>query len=112
MWQCKSSLFLLCAIFCDVSHGKESECRWDVHNCGQVEFVCNPEQSIHLDAKESMPEKKHCLAIHDDDKGELENYEIGVDMLSHESIEGINSGNLGIVFNYQDELNYDFVYLE
>merc|ERR1712179_707764 len=46
------------------------------------------------------------------DLGKFKNYEIEVDMRSLQSNEGQNSGHLGIVFNYLDQLNYDFVYLE
>ena len=54
----------------------------------------------------------HCFAINDNDRGEFENYEIEAEMLSLESNEGQNSGYLGIAFNYLNEHNYDFVYLE
>jgi hypothetical protein len=110
MFHYKSIILLLCVICCNVSDA--FECKWDVHNCGQNEVICNTGESVYLDAKEPIPDKDHCLAIEDNDKGEFENYEISVDMLSLESIEGTNSGNLGIIFNFQDELNYDFVYLE
>ena len=53
----------------------------------------------------------HCFAIFDDDQGEFKNYEIKAEMLSLESSEGSNSGNIGLVFNYMDDENYDFVYL-
>ena len=51
------------------------------------------------------------MAIFDDDQGEFKNYEINAEMLSLESTEGTNSGNIGLVFNYMDDANYDFVYL-
>lgn len=44
--------------------------------------------------------------------GKFTNYVMEVDVLSLESNEGQNSGYLGIAFNYLDQNNYDFVYLE
>ena len=55
---------------------------------------------------------EHCFAIKDTSLGKFRNYEIEAEMLSLESNDGQNSGYLGIIFNYQDQLNYDFVYLE
>ena len=94
------------------------ECKWDVHNCGHNEVLCNPVESVHLDAKlpfANVPPRKanleHCFAIQDNDKGQFQNYEVSVEMLSLESTEGINSGNVGMIFNYLDDMNYDFIYL-
>ena len=85
---------------------------WDIHNCGHAEFASTPEQSIYLDAKhKQLEEYEHCYAIHDEGKGEFKSYEISVDMMSLESVEGVNSGNVGLIFNFLDELNYDFVYI-
>lgn len=46
---------------------------------------------------------EHCIAIFDHDQGEFKNYEIKAEMLSLESSEGSNSGNIGLVFNYMDD---------
>merc|ERR1711962_1056779 len=106
-------LFLLPSFFCVFALDPKADCKWDIHNCGHSETLCVPEESVYLDAKGQKSSKHdHCLAIQDEDKGEFENYEISVEMLSLESTEGINSGNVGIMFNFLDEMNYDFVYLE
>ena len=94
---------------------QKRDCNWDVHNCNHAEVLCNSEEeeSVYLDAKDpNAEESDHCYAILDEDKGEFKNYEISVEMLSLESTEGTNSGNVGIMFNFLDEMNYDFVYLE
>ena len=74
-------------------------------------MLCNDKESILLDSKLSQS-TGHCLGIKDKDYGKFSNYEIQVDLLSLESNEGQNSGYLGIAFNYLNEQNYDFVYLE
>ena len=74
-------------------------------------MVCNDKETILLDSKQSKS-SGHCLGIQDKSYGKFGNYEIQVDLLSLESNEGRNSGYLGIAFNYLDEKNYDFVYLE
>ena len=101
---------------CISSYKAESTFQWDVKNCRHNEILFDPEKSVYLDAKESFsPTKKerleHCMAIFDNDQGEFKNYEIKAEMLSLESTEGTNSGNIGLVFNYIDDANYDFVYL-
>ena len=98
------------------SYKAESAFQWDVRNCRHNEILFDPEKSVYLDAKESFGPPKterpeHCMAIFDDDQGEFKNYEINAEMLSLESTEGTNSGNIGLVFNYMDDANYDFVYL-
>ena len=118
MWNyCRVSIFL--HLFrLSLSTNVAPECKWDVHNCGHAEVLCYPDESVHLDAKLSFlvePPRKanleHCFAIQDQDKGQFQNYEISVELLSLESTEGINSGNVGLMFNYLDDDNYDFVYL-
>jgi len=74
-------------------------------------MLCNDKESILLDSKLSQS-TGHCLGIKDKDYGKFSNYEIQVDLLSLESNEGQNSGYLGIAFNYLNEQNYDFLYLE
>ena len=102
-------LSLVCSSLSTDSHGIRE---WDIHNCGHVEFSSKPVESVYLDAKQrQLEEYEHCYAIQGNGKGEFKNYEISVDMLSLESVEGINSGNVGLMFNFLDELNYDFVYL-
>ena len=54
----------------------------------------------------------HCFTINDNDKGDFDSYEISVDMLSQQSSDGENSGNLGLIFNYEGPVDYDFVYLK
>ena len=56
----------------------------------------------------------HCLAIKkfSDDLLSFDDYGISVSMLHVKSNRDPKIfGNLGLVFNYQDEFNYDFVYL-
>ena len=97
------SISVLAAV--EASSGK-----WDVMNCNQVELSCG-DDSILLDAKRPLDEEQ-CIAIKDQDYGDYKNYEIEVDLLSLESVEGQNSGNIGVIFNYLDRRNYDFIYLE
>ena len=86
-----------------------STCSWDILHCDQEE--CNAEGSILLNSKRPL-NREHCLAIKNSKEEKFQNYAIEVEMLSLESNEGKNSGYLGIVFNYLDLMNYDFVYLE
>ena len=95
-----------------------ADCKWHFHNCLNAEILCYPDESVHLDAKIPFPVNPlkganldHCFAIQDVDKGQYQNYEVSVELLSLESTEGTNSGNVGIVFNYLDDMNYDFVFL-
>ena len=88
-----------------------SLCKWDVSNCNQIEVSCGDKESVLLDAKRPLDED-HCIAIKDKDYGDYTNYEIDVDLLSLESAEGINSGYIGIIFNYLDQRNYDFINFE
>jgi hypothetical protein len=103
-------------------------CKYDVHNCAHVEVICGGfEETLHLDAKHlnvtsrhissvsiqfSQPSLEQCFAIKDDDKGKFGNYELEVEILSFESVRGINCGHLGVIFNFRNEMNYDFVFLE
>ena len=74
-------------------------------------MVCNEKETILLDSKQSKS-SGHCLGIQDISYGKFSNYEIQVNLLSLKSNEGRSSGYLGIAFNYLDDENYDFVYLE
>ena len=85
--------------------------KWDVMNCNQVELSYGDSESILLDAKRPLDEEQ-CIAIKDQDYGDYNNYEIEVDLLSLESVEGQNSGHVGVILNYLDSRNYDFIYLE
>ena len=84
--------------------------KWDVMNCNQAEVSYGDYESILLDAKRPLDEEQ-CIAIKDQDYGDYKNYALEVDLLSLESVEGQNSGNVGVIFNYLDRRNYDFVYL-
>ena len=62
----------------------------------------------------SSGKRGHCLAIKkfSDDLLSFDDYGISVSMLHVKSNRDPKMfGNLGLVFNYQDEFNYDFVYL-
>ena len=87
-----------------------SASKWDVVNCNEAEVSSGDIESILLDAKRPLDEEQ-CIAINDKDYGDYRNYEIEVDLLSLESVEGQNSGNVGVIFNYLDSRNYDFVSL-
>ena len=101
-------MFFTALLFDDVAG---STCSWDVFHCDQEEFLCNEEERILLNSKQPL-NREHCLAIKDNKEEKFSNYAVEVEMLSLESNEGKNSGYLGIVFNYVDLMNYDFVYLE
>ena len=108
---------LILVVYCVSLHKAQSTFPWDIRNCGHNEISFNPEKSVYLDAKiPFLPLKfdsfQHCIAVLDEDKGEFRNYEMKAEILSLESTEGTNSGNNGIIFNYMDAANYDFVYLQ
>ena len=102
-------LFIVCAKYMDIGQG--SYCRYEVLNCHREEFICGDEEKILLASKSTL-DGNHCFAIKHVEYENLNNYEINVDMLSLESNEGIISGHLGVIFNFLDPMNYDFVYLE
>ena len=106
-WIC-NYLFNIAILFDIIA---SSPCNWVVMHCDREEIVCTPEESILLDSKRTLP-RTHCLAIKDLDEGRHRNYRIGVDLLSLESDEGKNTGYLGIIFNFHDPMNYDYLYLE
>ena len=94
---------------CNSNH----KCYWDVHNCGHDEILCTQNEVVYLDARKTLENKsEHCFAVNDDNMGEFDSYEINVDMMTVHSFEGANSGTIGVMFNYQDSMNYDFVYFE
>ena len=93
--------------FCDASG---NSCSWTTFHCDRDEVLCDEQESVLLNAKNPL-QQEHCLAIEDKDYEKFQSYAIEVDMLSLESNEGQNSGHLGVVFNYLDQMNYDFVYL-
>ena len=104
--------FILCVYIAYSLHMVSgSACSWKAMHCDRDEVLCDENESILLDAKNPQ-RTEHCFAIRDKSIGKFRNYEIEVEMLSLESKEGQNSGYLGIVFNYLDQKNYDFVYLE
>ena len=91
-------------------HVNGSSCKWDILHCDRNEVSCASKESILLNAKNPM-NNEQCLAIKDENKGEYKNYQVSVDFLSLESNEGQNSGYLGIIFNFLDQMNYDFLYV-
>ena len=107
----KLSVILTFIIFGIVPDVLGSTCSWDVYHCDQEEFLCNKEESILLNSKRHL-NREHCIAIKNTNEGKFSNYAIDVEMLSLKSKEGKNSGYVGLVFNYVDLMNYDFVYLE
>ena len=106
-------LIILTIFGCSLAKEVESQCKWDVHNCGHEEIICYPNEEIYLDSKDiDTEEHNHCFVIYDEDKGEFDNYEIEAELPSLESVEGMNSGAAGVIFNYQDAMNYDFMHLQ
>ena len=120
MWKYGSCFALFYMPVLTVALQPDVRCKWDVHYCEHDEILCTPEESIFLDTKESPPlppqlkrnRMDHCFAINDNDKGDFDSYEISVDMLSQQSSDGENSGNLGLIFNFEGPVDYDFVYLK
>lgn len=102
--------FLLANGFCKIFG---SACSWEAMHCDRDEVLCDEWESVLLGAKNGQ-NIEHCFAVRNTGRGirKFRNYAIELDMLSLESDEGQNSGHLGVVFNYLDQSNYDFVYLE
>ena len=103
--------FIAFCVYCNQAEAQATSCKWDVMHCDKSEVLCSGGEQILLDSKNPL-HADHCFAIKDNDNGDFRNYEIQVDLLSLESNEGQNSGYLGIIFNYLDQMNYDFIYLE
>ena len=103
-----SILIFICFQVFSVSHGLS--CSWEISHCDREEVVCADQESVILHGKN--PTIDHCFAIKDIEKNKLKNYEVIVEMLSLESNNGVSSGYLGIIFNFLDQYNYDFVGLE
>ena len=98
---------------------------WTSINCQEFELVAadthnytSDEIRLHaagsFDPDEPDSRKEQCFAIkhfsHDD--LEFENYGISVSMLHVRSQNNPESfGKFGLIFNYQDKFNYDYVYL-
>ena len=108
-----------------------SDHSWTTVNCHRFELVLDDASNYTTDQillhsrrngiaendddnEPSSQKKGHCFAIKkfSEDILSFDNYGISVSMLHVKSNQNLNSfGNIGLVFNYQDELNYDFVYL-
>ena len=106
-----TSVVLLALLLNNVYLADASDCDYEILNCHREEVICDVENKILLDSKNSQDET-HCIAIENNENKNRQNYKIEVEMLSLESEEGTNSGYLGIIFNYIDPMNYDFVFLE
>ena len=95
----------------------EDSFKWDIINCDKAEVTHNDasdrgSEKILLDAANKLSNMTgHCVAIKDRAYGEFSNYEIRVDMLNVASAGGVNFGHIGIIFNFVDESNYDFLYM-
>ena len=111
MWYIFWKIFIAFCVYGNQAEAQVTSCKWDVMHCDKSEVLCSKDESILLDSKNPL-NAEHCFAIMDYDNGDFRNYEIQVDLLSLESNEGQNSGYLGIIFNYLDQINYDFIYLE
>ena len=92
--------------------GQKSNCTWTIRHCGRDEIICENQERVYLDSKNINQKEVDCFAVKNPTEEDFKNYEIEAEMLSLESIEGVNSGTVGLIFNYENEMNYDFVYLE
>ena len=92
--------------------GQNSNCTWTIRHCGRDEILCENQEIICLDSKNINQREVDCFAIKNPTAEDFKNYEIEAKMLSLESIEGVNTGTIGLMFNYKNEMNYDFAYLE
>ena len=91
---------------------------WRSYNCDEVDITTNDvdndgSENVLLDATGKFIKAgvTRCVAIRDKTYGKFQNYEISVAMLNVASSRGVNFGHLGIVFNFIDESNYDYIYL-
>ena len=119
-----------------LADGRRTDHSWTSINCQKFELVLDDNSNYTSDQillhsakngvdddnndydddynQPSSSERGHCLAIKKFSENLLsfDDYGISVSML-HVKSNGDPKmfGNLGLVFNYQDEFNYDFVYL-
>ena len=98
---------------------------WTSIHCDEFEMVVDrasnytsDEIRLHaagtIDPEEPDSRKQQCLAIKRFSKDDLhfDNYGISVSMLHVRSENNPDIfGNFGLIFNYQDKSNYDYVYL-
>ena len=97
--------------------GHEDNVIWHIFNCEKADVTNNDgsdrgSDNVLLDATNKyFNGTGPCAAIKDKLHGKFGSYEIQVAMLNERSSMGVNTGNLGIVFNYIDESNFDFLYL-
>ena len=119
-----------------LADGKGTDHSWTSINCQKFELVLDDNSNYTSDQillhsakngvndndndydddynEPSSGKRGHCLAIKQfsDDLLSFDDYGISVSMLHVKSNRDPEMfGNLGLVFNYQDEFNYDFVYL-
>ena len=95
----------------------EGSFKWDMYDCYKSEVTNNDvsdrgSETVLLDATNpAYTTAKYCMAVKDENYGEFGNYETRVDVLNVASKDGINFGHLGIIFNFVDYSNYDFIYM-
>ena len=113
----KTILHLLLLIMFHSAIGSDVRINWHIFNCDRGD-VTNIDGSntgkVHvlLDAANKYSNATGpCAAIQDKNYGKFGSYEIQAAMVNVRSSMGDNAGNLGIVFNYIDESNFDFLYV-
>ena len=108
-----------------IASSKNTDHSWTSINCQEFELVTDntrnytsDEIRLHstgsFDPEEPDSRKEQCFAIKKFSKDDLEfdNYGISVSMLHVRSENNPESfGKFGLIFNYQDKFNYDYVYL-
>ena len=104
---------------------KDADHSWTSINCHEFELVADntgnytsDEIRLHaagsFDPHEPDSRNEQCFAIKmfSQDDREFDNYGISVSMLHVRSENNPdNFGKFGLVFNYQDKFNYDYVYI-
>ena len=66
---------------------------------------------VKLDADHGRwPQDGFCQATYSNNCGYALDYQLSVDLFNFMGWNGVNSGHLGVIFNAEDQDNYDFVY--
>ena len=122
-------LFIFCLeLFKNVNtSSREHDHKWQITNCYQSEVVVGANGNSSLDQvllqafgnvltceKDDDTQIEHCLAVHhtSDDELTFDNYGISVRM-QYQSTDPDpkHVSSFGLIFNYQDNFNYEYAYL-
>ena len=111
------AMLLLLFLGWEVASSKDG-LKWNIYNCNKAEVAKSDEGGkgpvkVLLDARRNQCSdmSSKCFAIQDKTFDKFSNYEVRVDMLNVASVKGVNFGHLGVVFNFVDESNFDFLFL-